>query len=52
MTVNELRHLLFDIDNQNAQVSIILDDGKTLGVSMLMVEPSDVTPSVVYLSAR
>ena len=47
MTVNELRHLLFDIDNQDAEI-IVMVDGTPLSIAT--VAASEVDPSIVYLT--
>lgn len=48
MTVRELRHLLFAMDNPSADV-VFMVDGKPLDVEI--VDPSR-PPAIVYLSAR
>jgi len=50
MTVNELRHLLFDLDNQNAEVSVLIDGSVSFGITVIL--PSDVNSSVVYLCIK
>ena len=47
MTVNELRHLLFYIDNQDAQV-VVMVNGTPLAINDLC--PSDVDPAVYELT--
>ena len=48
MTVNELRHLLFDLDNQDAEI-VIMADG--VPCDMNCVSASEVDPSIVYMVA-
>ena len=52
MTVRELRHLLFDIGNQEAEVKVMNDLGDVSNVEMAMAEPSDAAPLVVYLTVK
>ena len=49
MTVNELRHRLFDIDNQGAEI-IVMVDGTPFSISNVVA--SEVDQGIVYLTAE